>query len=35
MTETNNQSAQGLDNRRRIIDWVSLINKAVINDQNK
>ena len=34
MIKTNNQYACNLDNERQVIDWVLLINKAVIDDQN-
>lgn len=34
MTETNNRSAYSPNNKKQVINWVSLINKTIINDQN-
>lgn len=32
MSEAYNQSIYNLDNEKCVIDWVLLINKAIIND---
>ena len=34
MTETNNQSIRGLDDGKRVIHWILLMNKVLIDDQN-
>ena len=34
MIKINNRSALGLDDGRQVIDWVSFMNKEVIDDQN-